>query len=291
VERKNVPGAAPIRRPAAPVFAETNLCNGRCFYEDGRFFSENHGDYWHELEYDMSAHTIRAELGGLYLRRGQAVISNLIRPILQSFILPFYGVKTLHGAVLSKDGKTVFLSGRGGAGKTTTAVQLMSAGYEILSDDGPFFVTDRGNAYALSSLDYLHLTERTLDLFPALRPHVVGSKDSREKFAVRISDIQGVDGAWRRPLPVTHYVRLSRRTGIAAPRIEKISRSGVHRSLLDECMIVFRRAPLRQSPYPFREYSEFIFDLLTKVVRGAETYDLVFADQHLAELPALIDQL
>ena len=89
------------------------------------------------MEYELETGTIRANLGGKYLQSGQAIISNIMRPVLQSFILPFYGLKTLHGALLTKDGQTLFLSGPGGAGKTTTALAFADAGYEILSDDGP----------------------------------------------------------------------------------------------------------------------------------------------------------
>jgi hypothetical protein len=290
VERRDAPQAARIRLPAHGIFAETNLCNGRCYYEGGRFFSANHGAYWHEMEYDLNTHMIRANIGGKYLASGQHVISNIIRPILQSFILPFYGLKTLHGAILNKGGRTIFLKGHGGMGKTTTAIQLMRAGYDLLSDDGPFFFTDDNYAYALSSLDYLHLTENTLRLFPELRAHVVGAKDNREKFAVRISDLQN-GGAWMQPLQITDYIQLQRRHDVVILRLKKVNRNLAHRSLLDESMVIFRRAPFRASAYPFREYSEFVFDLLTKVLQGAETYNLEFADHQLSEIPALISQL
>ncbi len=242
------------------------------------------------MEYDLNTHTIRANLAGKYLQNGQHVVSNIIRPILQSFILPFYGLKTLHGAIVSKGGRTIFLSGHGGMGKTTTAVQMMRAGYELLSDDGPFFITDDKCAYTLSSLDYLHLTENTLTLFPELTAHVVGAMDSREKFAVRIGELQN-GGAWRQPLRITDFIQLQRRPDVAMPRIKKINRNLVHRSVLDESMVIFRGAPFRSSPYPFREYTEFVFDLLTKMTQNAETYKLKFADHHLSEIPALISQL
>jgi hypothetical protein len=242
------------------------------------------------MEYDLNTHTIRANLGGKYLDNGWTVVSNMIRPILQSFIMPFYGLRTLHGAVLSKDGRTFFLNGRGGMGKTTTAVQLMRAGYDLLSDDGPFFFIHGGHARALSSLDYLHVTENTLSLFPQLRALVVGTKDNREKFAVRICDLQNTS-AWTRPVRITDYIQLERRPDVTTPRIKRINRNVVHRSLLDESMIIFRQAPFRSSAYPFREYSEFVFDLLARVVRDAETYVLELADHHLSQVPALIAQL
>jgi hypothetical protein len=290
VESQNSAQRKPIMPPSQGVFAETNLCNARCYYEAGRFFSANQGDYWHEMEFNLHTNEIRANLGGKFLQSGQAIISNLIRPILQSFILPFYGLRTLHGAVVCKQGRTIFLHGRGGMGKTTTAVQLFAAGYDLLSDDGPFFFIDGASAQVLSSLDYIHLTENTLRLFPQLRTLVVGARDNREKFAVRISDLKNNE-AWREPHRITHYIHLQRRPDVPAPSLRKINRNTSHRILLDESMVIFRRAQFQQSAGPFGSYSQFVFDLLGKVIQGAETYELEFADHHLAEIPALVDRL
>jgi len=91
-------------------------------------------------------------------------VSNLLRPILQSFLLPFHGLKTLHGAIVSKGGHTIFLMGSGGSGKSTTTAQLMRDGYDLISDDGPFFTIDGTAAIAMSSLDFLHVTKNTLDI-------------------------------------------------------------------------------------------------------------------------------
>jgi hypothetical protein len=290
IESKNSPEASVIVRPANGVFAETNLCTARCYYEEGRFFSANHGDYWHEMDYDLNLHTIRANVAGKYLRNGQALISHMIRPILQSFILPFYGMKSLHGAVVTKGGKTVFLSGQGGMGKTTSSIQLMRAGYDLLSEDGPLFFTDKGSAYALSSLDYLHLTQQTLDLFPELKTHVVGAKDHRRKFAVRMSDLPN-GGSCTRPHQVSHYIQLQRRPDVVTPRIKRLNRNVVHRSLVDESMVIFRGALFQGINRQFSDYSGFVFDLLTKVVQGAETYELEYADHHLEQIPELVCQL
>ena len=291
VESKNSPEASLIKPPAKGVFAEINLCTGRCYYEEGRFFSSNHGDYWHEMEYDLQAHTIRANVAGKYLSNSQAFLSHMIRPILQSFILPFYRIKSLHGAVLTKSGQTVFLSGQGGIGKTTAAVQLIRSGYDLLSEDGPLFVTRNGTAYALSSLDYLHVTENTLRLFPELKPFVVGQKDHRDKFAVSLSSVQN-SRAWTQPHRVTHYIQLHRSSDVIEPRIKQTKRGPVLRDLINESMVIFRPTSFRRGEAkPFSDYSEFVFDLLTKVIHGAETYELEYADQHLEEIPELISRL
>ena len=271
------------------VFAETNLCTGRCYYHDGRFYSASDTEYWHRMEYDIDAHVIRVNLGDRYLRTTQFVVSNMIRPLLQSFILPFYGLKTLHGGVLSKDGRTVFLSGPGGTGKSTTTAQLIRSGWDLISDDGPFFAYVDSRAYALSSLDYLHVTEQTLAMFPELRAHVVGEKDNREKLAVRRPALQHSD-AWQRPLRVTSFVRLRRGTFVT-PQLVPQPKSVITQELLTETMIIFRRAAFRDRNQAFREYSEFIFDLVADVVRRADVYELQYANHHLAELPSLLETL
>ena len=290
VESKQSPEALFITAPALGVFAETNLCGAPCYYEEGRFFSANDGDYWHEMEYDLNTHTVRANVDGKYLQNNQALISHMIRPILQSFILPFYGIKTLHGAVLTKAGRTVFLLGQGGMGKTTNAIQLMRAGYDLLSEDGPFFTTNNGSAYALSSLDFLHVTEKTLTLFPELQARIVGEEDHRAKFAIPMHEFQN-ERSWSQPHRITHLIQLRRSPDVSVPHIKEINRSLVHRNLINESMVVFRPTLFRKPGKQFSRYSEFIFDLLTKVILGAETYELSYADQHLEEIPAIIDRL
>jgi len=289
IERADSRHAMPITVPSHAVFAETNLCTGRCYYGDGRFFSASKTEYAHVMEYDLDSHIIRANVGGIYLENPQAIVSNMIRPILQSFILPFYGLKTLHGAVLSKDSHTTLLLGAGGAGKSTTATQMAHDGYDLIADDGPFFTLDGSNAVALSSLDYLHVTDNTLRMFPELLPHVVGGRDHREKFAVARAGLQH-DDAWRRPLRVDTVVKI-RRGPVAEPRIRTYDKRALMQELLTESMTVFRPAAFRERRASFTSYSEFIFEIVAAVVRGAEAYELEFANHHVAEVPDLIERL
>lgn len=288
LESKDSPAAFSLTSKSDAVFAETNLCGGRCFYQDGRFFSASSGEYWHEMEYNLETGTIRANLGGKYLESGQAVISNIVRPVLQSFLLPFHGLKNLHGAVLTKDGQTLFLAGPGGAGKTTTAIQFAAAGYELLSDDGPLFTLHEDRALALSSLDYLHLTDSTLGLFENLRRHVVGEIDGRDKYAIPLRKLQKSD-AWRRPQQITRFIQLRRDGRFARPQIRRVDKKHVLQELFNDSMVIFRRTPFRDK-LPFRRYSEFIFDLIVKIIQDAEVCRLEFADQHLPLLPALLDR-
>src|SRR5262249_43204471 len=157
-----------------PVFAENNLCGGRCFYGDDMFTAVVEGDYPLRIDYTVSQPRIRAVLAPLFIDRPQAAIGRLLRPLLQSFLMPFLGLKAVHAATVAGAGAATLLIGAGGAGKTTTAIALALDRCALLSDDGPLITMRGGEAVVLSSLDYAHATSGTLELFPKLGPHVVG---------------------------------------------------------------------------------------------------------------------
>ena len=289
LEREDSPHAFEINMPEGAVFAETNLCAVNCHYADGRFYGSGEGDFRLRFVYDLATQTARAILGGRFYETDQWVISNFVRPFFQSFLLSFYGMRNLHGAVVTKGERTVFLCGAGGAGKSTTTLGLMRAGWDLLSDDGPLFAFCGGRACAMSSLDYLHVTDGTLDMFPELAPHVVGERDYRQKFAVsrkRLAHGLGPDA----PRPITHFLRLSRRA-VDAPALTPILRSAVTQELLNEGSVVFRRLPRDEFHPAFTAYSQFVVDLISDVARGLCGYDLVFANRHLIDLPTLIEAL
>ena len=290
IERLETAVLPSVFPPPGAVFAETNLCGAPCFYVDGRFYAAREGELRLRIEFDLRAGAIRAQVGGLYLRSGQHIVTDLIRPILQSFLLPFYGLKSLHGAVLHGRGRTIFLDGPGGAGKTTTAMTLAHAGYDVLSDDGPLFTVADNKTYVLSSLDFAHVTDQTLRLFPALTPLLVGGKDSRGKYAVSLRPLQ--QPGWSEPLTITHYVRLQRGR-VATPRLRRLDKSELFRQLVDSSMVVFRPAPFHEPHHRqlFKAYSQGILDLISHLVRDADVYDLEFADHHLPDIPALLESV
>ncbi len=288
IERLETTIPLSVRSPPGAIFAETNLCGVPCFYADGRFYAARESELRLRVEFDLRTSTIRAEVGGAYLESGQHIVTDLIRPILQSFLLPFYGLKSLHGAVLHGRGRTIFLDGPGGAGKTTTAMGLAHAGYDVLSDDGPLFTVADNKTYVLSSLDFAHVTDQTLRLFPFLRPLLVGGKDSRGKYAVSLRPLQ--QRTLSQPLTITHYVRLQRGR-VATPRLRRLDKSELFRHLIDSSMVVFRPAPFREPGQPFKAYSKGILDLISHLVRDADVYDLEFADHHLPDIPALLESV
>ncbi len=287
LERKDSRHALSISPPHDGAYAETHLGLGPCYYRAGRFYSENRGHLWHEMEYDLDAHVLRANLAGRYADSGQWAITYVLRPILKGFLMPFLGLTTMHAAGLGKGDHTILLAGGPGAGKSTTAIHLMYAGYDLLSDDRTFIALDGNAACALASLDGLHVTDATLRMFPALVPHVVGERDEGGKWAIGPAQlVRGI--AWREPRPITDFIQL-RRGPVARPRRVPLDRGRVLEELLRETMIVFRARAFRDARYPFRQYSDFLLAAAAAVIRDAHVYALEFADHDLPRVAALIE--
>jgi len=273
--------------PADAVFAETNLCGGRCYYSGGTLFALVDGDYPLRVECDLDSLTCRVQLDRRFLADPQAVIGRVVRPLLQSFLLPFVRIKPLHAAALARNGRSLLLTGSAGAGKTTAAIALARAGSTLLSDDGPLVTTTGDGAVVLSSLDYVHATDRTLALFPDLRAHVVGGRDHREKYAIARAALSTGDD-WRVPMPIVAHVELCRcRTD--HPSLVPVDRGAVFAGLVRESMVVFRRPVFRQPR--FAAYSAWTLECLAAVVAGARAFRLEYADHHLPQLPRLLAAL
>ena len=290
VERMDSPEALPIVPLKHGVFAETRVLAAPCFYEDGRFQSLNPSGYAHQFEYDARHHTIRCNLGGDFLRSGQLVASHFIRPLLQSFILPFYGLKWLHGALLARADRTFFITGAGGAGKSTTAMALLHHGFSLLSEDGPLFFLDGGEDYVLSSLDFPHLAADTVKRFPWLQHHLIGEMDDRGKFPIARSVLNGNSNC-KRPRRVTHILEIDRTPYADAPALTPLPRRQALLKLVAESMTIFRSLRKQRTGLPLDQYSEFVLDVISRLAARAEVYRLRFADHQLDQVAELLSRL
>jgi hypothetical protein len=291
IERAGSPTAIDIPPLSAAngTFAEVSLTGGMCWYNDGRFYSASSAEFSSETEFVPSAGVVNINVGGRYNSvSADAVIAQVVKQVMQSFVMPFYSLKFLHGAVVTRDNTAIMLTGRGGAGKTTTALQLLSNGYGLLSDDGPLFTHSDSAAWALSSLDFSQATDTTLELIPALADVIVGERDHRGKYKLRTNRIQP-DNSWRTPRKVTHIVQLSRRE-CDVPRFQQMSRAEAASDMIGEAMTVFRPNAFAGDEI-FARHSRFSFDVITSLLHDARILRLEYADGHLPQLPALFDRI
>jgi hypothetical protein len=271
------------------TFAEVGLIGGHCWYSDGRFYSKASGEFSSEAEFVPSSGVINVNVGGRHNAIApDALTALIVKQVVQSFVPPFYSLKFLHGAVVTRGGTTIMLTGRGGAGKTTTALQLLLGGFTLLSDDNPLFTYADSTAWALSSLDFSQATDATLERLPALRDIVTGSRDHRGKYKLLTNRIQP-DDEWRQPQKVTHIVQLSRRD-CAAPRFVEMHRAEAAADMMGEMMTVFRPAAFAGNEL-YARHSRFSFDVISSVLHDARILRLEYADRHLESLPSLFDRI
>lgn len=122
---------------------------------------------------------------GLDLRRGiaagyvrqpellpAAFFSGLLFTTLYQALRPA-GFFLLHAAALAWQGQGVLITGPSGAGKTTTMLQCVRAGFRFVSDDATLLTRNaQGEIVALATLNTMHVTPTTVDFFPELGPFV-----------------------------------------------------------------------------------------------------------------------
>jgi hypothetical protein len=271
------------------TFAEIPLSGGMCYYRDGRFYSECEGEFSNRVEFIPEANAIRMNIGGRFLDvPPSGLLGLVVKPIMQSFVLPFYHLKSLHAAVVARGDNTIMITGRGGAGKSTTALQLLLGGYALLADDTALFTTCDDHAVALSSLDSAHAAETTINLLPRLRDAIIGDIDHRGKYSISLQDLQPND-LWKEPRRVTHFIHLSRKP-VSRPRFIADSAPHSTAALLGEAMTVFRSRAFAGQEM-FERHSRLSFDVITSLVRDARVLTLEFDNHHLGELPKLFDTL
>lgn len=111
--------------------------------------------------------------------------------VLLSVWLHDRGVQVVHAALVSSEGRGVLLPGRGGAGKSTSALACLLSGFEYLGDDYIGLERHAGGAFLGHSLyDSTWLEPDQLLRFPSLVPHVTeGGLSSERKRLVHLSRV------------------------------------------------------------------------------------------------------
>ena len=89
------------------------------------------------------------------------------------------GLYSIHAAGVARGGGAIVFPGTTGAGKTTLAVALAKAGFELLADDMVFVAADASRVFPFP--DELDVDERTLAWFPELEQFARGSSGGSKK--------------------------------------------------------------------------------------------------------------
>lgn len=96
------------------------------------------------------------------------LISNMLFYPLWGQLLKESGLFPLHAAGVARDGRGYLFLGRSGSGKSTLTLNLVRAGYGLLSDDTVFLRMADGHLEALCFPEEINVSEQTLELIPEL---------------------------------------------------------------------------------------------------------------------------
>ncbi len=99
----------------------------------------------------------------------------------------------LHAAALALGGKGVLVPGASGAGKSTTSVTLVRAGFDFLADDTVFLTRPTDHLWVEGFPDEVDVTENTVGRIPELS-HLSGAPllPGRDKYSFRVEEVFGI---------------------------------------------------------------------------------------------------
>lgn len=135
-----------------------------------------------------------------------------------------HGVAVMHAGLVARGADGVILAGKGGSGKSTTALACVRAGFDFLGEDyAALQFPDAGGVVGHSAYNSAFVSPETAVRFPELDRHLVASRDASEpKSVVLLADMWPSRLAARVPV---RAVALCRVTDAARCRVRPASRA------------------------------------------------------------------
>lgn len=135
-----------------------------------------------------------SHLVGWVARNDHLTLYELGRPLHSELLLwhKDRGALAIHAGMVARDGEAILLGGPGGAGKSTSALVSLLAGFEYMADDYVALTTCPQGGYTGHSLYCsTHLEPHHLERFPELEPHAIPGRLPREdKSLVLLSHVR-----------------------------------------------------------------------------------------------------
>jgi hypothetical protein len=194
--------------------------------------------------------------------------------LLASEVLRATRVYPLHAAAVERDGRAVLILGSSGAGKSTSLLSLMQAGWRCLSDDHPLICDTTDGPRVLSWPARLELTAETARLVGGLSE--VRVRTGERKLWLYPEELgAGVAGASAAPV----LLLFPKVVDWPVSSVEAVSSRFALEELLRLGMVVVDR-----------ETAAHQFSLLARLARESARARLFFGSD-VERLPALVDRL
>lgn len=150
------------------------------------------------------------------------------------------GGQVIHAGLVSRNGQGVLFAGSGGAGKSTSALACVCAGFDYLGDDYIGLRTAADGSFVGHSLyNSSHLEPNHLERFPVLIPHAIqGPPPEQDKVLILLSQIFPMQ--LERGVPI-RAMALPRVTDRAASRIRPASKGDAFLALAPSSILILPR--------------------------------------------------
>jgi hypothetical protein len=114
----------------------------------------------------------------------QALFISLYQHLIQR------GLYLIHASAIGRNGKALLFSAKSGAGKTTTMLTCVRAGFDFYSDDATLLRrSENGQIDIVPLLGTMNVTETTLRWFPELLPYTSKAVSRTGKRLVMMGDV------------------------------------------------------------------------------------------------------
>jgi hypothetical protein len=270
LELRLVQALAPWQ-PAGAIVSESRLLV--CALDGARLSA--HFPQWGTLSVDLATGTIRGDLLPDALTHYGAFDDMVI--IALGPLLRRRGFFPVHAFAAAREGRAVLLVGDIGAGKTTTGLSLLSAGWKLISNDSPLLKQDVDGVAICAYPGLLAAYDDTLARFPALH-RFMGQAGDRPAKAAFPADAAFAD-VWQRQARGRAVLFPKVIPGLAASRAEPLSARDALLALVSNSIERWDRTMI--APH---------LASLQALVQQAPAYRLLLAPD-VPALPALIASL
>ncbi len=177
------------------------------------------------------------------------------------------GLFHLHAAGVLREGTSILLSGESGAGKTTSALALVEAGWSYLSDDSVFLRDEdapgSGRVCVAAQRRAFHVTAATLAAYPGLGALATPSETEPSK--LRVSPEGALRGRFLDAAPPP--------TLLLFPKVHDAETSHAER-VVDAVALGHLLMASTMLSVPGTPHTKAHLDLLRRLVEGAACYEL-----------------
>jgi len=188
------------------------------------------------------------------------------------------GVTLVHGAVVGRGDHGLLLTGKGGSGKSTTALAAAAAGFAFLGDD---FVAHEATSepeghVAHEMFATALLSTEHLDRFPALRARAQAPHHRHEFKSMLVVD---------RPTGISLRMQI-RLSAIVLPVVRGRGAHEIRRATPVEALLALAPSTLLMMPRP----TVAVFERLADLARAIPAYRLDLGPD-IASVPAALDEI